>query len=781
MALQIVNSVGATVAAVYHNHPLNTGVVNELGAHHAGLTRHNQPGPRSSHPLRRGVADHVRFGVMAANLHPLTRRDAHGVAQTGVAPAELTTATRAAVVAIHQHHIAQRIQQHGTKLAPRTVRSPGQQQALFQSDLQVLGLHVRSQTSLPKDAARDRQRQGVAVWRALCDPLVLMPVLSAQHLSKSFGVSHILTDAQLHLLRGEKIGLVGRNGSGKSTLLTILAGVEPPDSGEVVLRSGTHVAYLSQNPALDEDATLLDVALAGAARCREVLDEHERLTRAEQALAGLGLRDPQLRVRLASGGTRRRAALAAALLQKPDLLLLDEPTNHLDTETCEWLQRRIQQFPGALILVTHDRWFLNQVVDRIVELRQGVLRSYPGTFQDYLDARMDEDLLADKLEARRQNLLRTELDWLSRSPAARSTKPKARIQRAETLQKQERMVQASIQLPQLSAERLGKTVLEARDLAVGFGTKRLVEHLDLLLQPGDRLGLVGPNGAGKTTLLRTLLGELAPLGGQIITGKNTQVMSIDQQRTGLDPRWTVQQAGSLAGGDWVEVGGHKTHVASWLEQFLFKTEDMRQQVSTLSGGQRFRLLLARKLQEPANVLVLDEPTNDLDFETLSVLEVALSQYPGCVLTVSHDRAFLDRVCTGILHVVGDGTTARHAGNYAQFLTNQAEQAKRDRAQERATQPAAAPKSASAKGAPAPKLTWAEEKKLAGIEAEIEAAEEAVAAAEARLEEPAVLRDATALGAATAGLAATVAARDALYEEWQRLDAKLAAWQASRNS
>lgn len=605
-----------------------------------------------------------------------------------------------------------------------------------------------------------------------------MPLLTINQLTKAYGGDPIFDCAELHMHRGEKLGLVGRNGTGKSTLLRILAGIETADSGTIAFRQDIHVAFLAQEPDLGAAKTLLDVALAGAAKCRLPMETYERQMLAEQALKGLGIVDFHLSVDVASGGTRRRAALAAALLQQPDLLLLDEPTNHLDADTANWLEKQLITLPSALIVVTHDRYFLNQVVGRIVELRRGKLHNYEGTFQDYLESRLDEESLADQVEANRRNRMKIELAWLRRSPAARSTKPKARIERAQAVLVSEREVQKSVQLPGLSAERLGKTILETRALQVGYlpsadrPGKIAIRYLDLTLVRGQRLGIVGPNGAGKTTLLRTLCGELPALGGTLKLGQNTQILAIDQHRSGLDPLSTVQNAATPQGGDWVQIGENRVHVAGYLEKFLFKSGDLRQQVSTLSGGQRFRLLLARRLQEPMNLLILDEPTNDLDFETLEVLEESLLQYQGCLLTVSHDRAFLDRVCTGILHVVGDGELEVHPGNYSQFLANQTTQRKAEAQIKLAQRPV----QAQVKHPAAPlKLSFHEEKRLASIEAEIELAESSVAAAESQLADPTVLSDYSRLQLATRAHQEATLLRDQLYELWQSLEAKQGAW------
>ncbi len=613
-----------------------------------------------------------------------------------------------------------------------------------------------------------------------------MPLLAALNLHKSFGATVALADAELHIARGEKIGLVGKNGCGKSTLLKILAGFEPLDAGELRLRQHATVAWLPQEPVVGDARTLLDMALAGAALCREELEPHERQLRAEQALKGLGLRDPLLPVGRASGGTLRRAALAAVLLQNADLVLLDEPTNHLDADTTAWLQGELVRQPGALAMVTHDRYFLNQVVDRIVELRAGVLRGYAGTFQDYLEARLAEVDLAQRTEANRQNRLRRELEWLRRTPAARTCKPKARQDTAEALVAERVVQERGITFQFGEAPRLGTTRLAARGLRVGFapdaekGTPghTAIAAFELTLVRGQRLGIVGPNGAGKTTLLRTLQGQLPSLGGALTLGANTAMLAIDQQRTGLDPTRTVQDNASATGGEWVMLGDRKVHVASYLEQFLFRTQDLRQMAGTLSGGQKFRLLLARRLQEPSNVLLLDEPTNDLDFETLEVLEEALLAWPGCVLTVSHDRAFLDRICTGILHLPGDGGVEFHSGNYSDFEANRAERRRNARQQELAAA-RSVPKASYAAQEVAPKLTFAETKRLAAIESEIEQAEAAVAGAEATLQDPAVTAEFQRLQAATAAYEAAVRAKDEAYAEWDRLETKQRAWEAGR--
>ena len=616
-----------------------------------------------------------------------------------------------------------------------------------------------------------------------------MTLLTARDLHKSFGGRALLDSAELHVADGDKIGLVGRNGSGKSTLLRCLAGQDAFDRGVVAFRTGASLAVLDQGAPTGDQRTLRDLVLAGAAARRDGLEPHELQLRAETTLSALGLRDPDMPLRLASGGTVRRASLAAALVQEPDLLLLDEPTNHLDIEAVAWLEQALLSFRGAVVMVTHDRWFLNQVALRIVELRDGKMRNYPGTFQDYLETRLEEEVQEQRMEARRRNLLARELDWLGRSPAARTTRPRARLQRAQALVDAKVEVQRPLALPDLATERLGKTVLEARELTVGYPDGPIVcKGFDWTMARGERHVLVGRNGSGKTTLLRTLIGDLPPLAGSVRLGEHTRPMVIDQQRVGLDPAWTVRHAATPNGGDHVQIGQERMHVAAWLEQLLFRREDFEQPVATLSGGQRFRLLLGRRLQEPANLLVLDEPTNDLDLETLSVLESALASWTGCALIVSHDRAFVDRVATGLIHVEGAGPggvgrVTRTAGGWAQLLRLREEAAAAERATARAEQQRRAgerERSATGRGGPA-KLTWDEARELADMEAAIEAAEADVVNREAELQSPEVLADHQRAAAAATALEQAQAEAARRWQRWQELEARQAAWLALRGS
>ncbi len=598
-----------------------------------------------------------------------------------------------------------------------------------------------------------------------------MPLLTAHGIAKAFGMTVLLDGAELHLVHGERVGLVGLNGSGKSTLLRILAGQDTADDGSFAWRRDIRVTYLSQRPDLREDDTLIDVAMAGARRNPTGWDPHEQEAQSRRQLSEMGVTTPELSVGEASGGNRRRAAVAAALLEEPDLLLLDEPTNHLDVATVERLEKQLCAFPGAIVLITHDRYFLNVVVDRILEMRQAKLWSWPGTFEDYLAGRVAQEDLEARNEHGRKRRLATELDWLRRSPKARTTKQKARIQRAEALMTSGYEANRTVKLEVQQGVRLGKKILDAKGLDVGFvGHKPLVKGLDLSMTRGVRIGVVGDNGVGKTTLLRTLIGQHDPRGGSLQLGINTTALYIDQERSGLDPKATVRESGSPSGGDWVMVGDNKVHIASWLERFLFRHDDLRQKVSTLSGGQRFRLLLARRLQQPMNLLVLDEPTNDLDFETLRVLEEALIDYAGCLVIVSHDRCFMDRVCTHVLELEGAGSWQLHTGNWSEWQARKVAQRREQAAAEKKARAAKAPvKSRLSK----PKLSWKEQKRLEVIESEIERAEEDVAAAEAALDDPAVTSDYTKLQPATDALEKVVAHRDALYAEWETLEERVA--------
>jgi len=629
-----------------------------------------------------------------------------------------------------------------------------------------------------------------------------LSILTAQSLVKAYGAEPLLDGASLAIEERERLGLVGRNGSGKSTLARILAGVEEPDQGSVVRRRDARIALLAQEPALPPAATPRELVLQGlgewsAARARyqatsealeraagdvaALLDEQAATAAAVERLGGwelehratamlteLGVREPDRAVGTMSGGERRRVALAALLVSRPTLAILDEPTNHLDAETIEWLERYLrEEHEGALLLITHDRWVLDRVVGRTLELEAGAVHSYVGGWEEYLLARAERAELAARTESNRQNLLRTELCWLARQPKARTGKQKARIQRAEAaIAAAPAGPERGVSLRLVTAE-LGATVLEAHELGLTLGGRELVRGLTLHVTKGERLGIIGRNGAGKTTLLRALLGELTPSAGRIVRGARVRCTYFEQGRAGLDDTATVLQ--NVAGdADVVRWGEQAISAYAYLERFLFFRDRARQPVGSLSGGERARVALAKMLLEPANVVVMDEPTNDLDVQTLAAVEELLVEMGATALVVTHDRYFLDKVATAILAFEGDGRAVRYPGNYASYVTLRDAARARERA---AAATAPRPRSAPPPGAPATArkrgLTWNEARELERVEGEIAALETELAARDAELAEPATY------AARSAEVPALLAARDAAH---QRLATLLARWE-----
>jgi ATP-binding cassette subfamily F protein uup len=668
-----------------------------------------------------------------------------------------------------------------------------------------------------------------------------MPALTAQHLRKSFGPQVVLDDATITLGRGERVGLIGANGAGKSTLAKILAGAEAPDGGTLSVRRGLTVRYLAQEPELDPQASARDVVqealtawkeatarhAAVTARLAETGEgsEHEALLH-EQADLGdavarlggwdrghealgflqrLGVRDAERPCGERSGGERRRIALAQLLVASPDVAILDEPTNHLDADTAAWLEEYLaDDFRGAIVLVTHDRYFLDGIAQRIVELERGRLTSFDGGYADYLEKKAELLAHEERVEQNRQNILRREREWLSRGPKARSTKQRARIQRAMALEAQGSATAgrpAEATLLAAAASRQGKTIVELRGLQVAVhpGAPPLNAPFDLVMTAGERVGIVGPNGVGKTTLVRAVLAaverghggtsagtgaaaEASPCvaGGSIVVGKNTRAAYLDQARVRLDDDKSIfDGVRGEGGGTLVQLGvrGHEAmDLRSYLELFSFDGHKQRQKVGSLSGGERARVALAKVLREGANLLVFDEPTNDLDLTTLGALEELLEGFEGSVLVVTHDRAFLDRVATAILAFdadpsgVGPATVTRYAGGFQDYVMQRGERRERRDAPSRPpVEPVPAAKSRSKGG-----LTYAERIELAGIVDVIEAAEKRVADVEARLADPALYAT---RGNEVAGLQAALAAARAeaaaLVARWEELESKKA--------
>jgi len=613
-----------------------------------------------------------------------------------------------------------------------------------------------------------------------------MPALTAQHLRKAFGVQVVLEDATFTLGRGEKVALIGANGAGKSTLAKILAGVETPDGGSVSVRRGLTVKYLAQEPEIDPEKSARDVVVE--AIVPHPADVDEGRDRAHEALAllhRLGVLDVERPCGERSGGERRRIALAQLLVASPDVAILDEPTNHLDADTASWLEDLLaNDFPGAIVLVTHDRYFLDAIAQRIVELERGRLSSYPGGYGEYLDKKAELMAHEGRVEQNRQNILRREREWLSRGPKARSTKQKARIQRASSLEAQGSATAGrpgQVALVAASTSREGKTILELKELSLApvEGAAPLNAPFSLILSSGDRIGVVGPNGVGKTTLIRAILGEGRVASGEIVLGKNTRVAYLDQARAKLDDDKSIfDDVRGEGGSTTVNLGlrdREQMDLRSYLELFLFDPAKQRQKVGSLSGGERARVALAKVLREGANLLLFDEPTNDLDLPTLGALEEMLTEFTGSVIVVTHDRAFLDGVATSILAFEpgpagGPARVTRYAGGWQDYVMQKQRAEVEASRPARTTSPSAPPPKAKTKSG----LTYAERLELDGILERIDAAELSAARIEKKLADPELYAT---RGGEVAGLqselrqARAEAAR--LVTRWEELELKKA--------
>jgi ATP-binding cassette subfamily F protein uup len=563
------------------------------------------------------------------------------------------------------------------------------------------------------------------------------------------------------------------------------------DAGEIRLAGGMRVAWLPQEPAF-EPGLDARAAIAGALAADLPEDEAWQIDhRVEAMLSRFGL-DGAQPIDTMSGGQRKRVALAQAMVREPDLLLLDEPTNHLDIDAIVWLEGLLRAFRGAVLTITHDRRFLDAVVTRIVELDRGLLRSYPGNFAAYQRRKADE-LAAEALErARFDKLLSQEEVWIRKGVEARRTRNEGRVRRLQALRAQrearrERIGSARLEVD--AGERSGRLVAELEGVSVRFGERTVLREVDCLVQRGDRVGIVGPNGAGKTTLLRTLLGERAPDAGRVRLGTNRQVAYFDQLREQLDPEASVVDTIS-PGSEWVEIGGQRIHAMSYLERFLFEPARARSPVRTLSGGERNRLLLARLFARPANLLVLDEPTNDLDIDTLELLEDLLADYAGTLLIVSHDRAFLDAVVTQTLAAEGDGRWLEYAGGWSDVEAARGRAVAAARAATTApgaaTAPAAAPPVAPRAGTVAPsatptpvtrsKLSWREARELESLPQRIAALEAEQKRLGEQLASPDTYRggqpgEAADLKAMNARFAAIEEELLACLERWESLEAR----------
>ncbi|MBX9870914.1 MAG: ATP-binding cassette domain-containing protein [Burkholderiaceae bacterium] len=515
-----------------------------------------------------------------------------------------------------------------------------------------------------------------------------MAALTLLNAQLAFGHVPLLDHADFSLEIGERVGLIGRNGTGKSSLLKIFAGLERLDDGHLQLQQGLRVAYVPQEPIFAADSTVFEAAHEGLLPVIELIERYslgegelDQLQdaieaqdgwnwqqRVEETLQRLHL-DPGAHVHTLSGGTRKRVALARALVMRPDVLLLDEPTNHLDLDSILWLEALLRDFKGSVVTITHDRAFLDATATRIVELDRGRLGSYPGNFAAYLTLKADQLAQESVVNAKSDKLLAQEEVWVRKGVEARRTRSQSRIGRLEQLRAQRaarREAVGRVRMDIAAGAPSGKLVAELTKVHKSFGTRKIVEDFTATLLRGDKIGLVGPNGAGKTTLLKLILGELQPDQGQVRTGTNLQVAYFDQMRDALDLDATLEDFIS-PGSEWIEIGNKRQHVKSYLGDFLFSPARANSPVRSLSGGERNRLLLARLFARPANVLVLDEPTNDLDIDTLELLEDLLQDYPGTVFLVSHDRSFLDNVVTSIIAHEGEGQWREYEGSVEDWL------------------------------------------------------------------------------------------------------------------
>ena len=490
----------------------------------------------------------------------------------------------------------------------------------------------------------------------------------------AYGDLPLLDEANISIEPGERVGLIGRNGTGKSSLLSVLAGKTMLDDGQLQRMDGRTIHYVEQEPQLP-DAPTLKESLILRGKLDETTDEREKwriLAKLDENLSHFEL-NPNADPKLTSGGEKKRAALALAFTLAPQLLLLDEPTNHLDMRAIRLLEARSQdelKNQRSLVVITHDRAFLDKVATRIVELDRGVLRSYPGNFAAY-ETRKEEELAAEELERRRfDKFWAQEEVWIRKGIEARRTRNEGRVKRLEQLRRERaarRDQMGSIRMSIDAGEKSGKIVAEVKGLSKSFGDCVIVKDLDFTLMRGDRLGLIGRNGAGKSTLIKLLLGKIQPDAGTVKLGTNIKLAYFDQLREQLDLTKTVAETIS-PGSDWVEIGGERKHIIAYLGDFLFPPRRANVPVSSLSGGERNRLLLARLFALPANLLVLDEPTNDLDIDSLELLEQTLAVYPGTIILVSHDRRFLDNVVTEVLAPEGDGKWREYVGGYTEWFT-----------------------------------------------------------------------------------------------------------------
>jgi len=623
-----------------------------------------------------------------------------------------------------------------------------------------------------------------------------MPLITLQNVDYGVGGPLLLENVGLGIESGERIALIGRNGAGKSTLLKLIAGELQPDDGEIRVEGGVRIARLEQEVPAGADGDVWDVVAAGLGQLGAWLAEFHHLSHADtidtDALAkvqakiedaqgwSLDQRVTETLTRLEldgdavfsglSGGMKRRVLLARALVSSPDVLLLDEPTNHLDIEAIDWLEGFLKAWPGALVFVTHDRRFLRALATRIVEIDRGRVTSWPGDWANY-ERRREERLNAEAQEnARFDKLLAQEEVWIRQGIKARRTRDEGRVRRLKAMRaerSQRRDLAGNVRMEVAQGESSGRKVIEAKHVSFAYAGKPVIRDLSTTIMRGDRIGLIGPNGSGKTTLLKLLLGELAPGAGEVQIGSNIQVAYFDQYRATLREDWNAIE-NVAEGRESVEINGRHKHVIGYLQDFLFTPERARAPITRLSGGERNRLLLARLFAQPSNLLVMDEPTNDLDVETLELLEDLLSEYAGTLLLVSHDRDFLDNVVTSTLVMEGEGRVGEYVGGFSDWLRQRPQAGAVVPASPRVAVPAPA---ATVPAAPARrKLSYKDARELEQLPARIEELEKRLEELTQAMNDPGFYqRGSEPINAHNAMIAATQAELDAAYARWAELD------------
>ena len=632
-----------------------------------------------------------------------------------------------------------------------------------------------------------------------------MPLLRLDKVSLAYGHRPLLEHAKLEIRRGERVCLVGRNGEGKSSLIRLLSGEAVPDDGSVWIRPGTRIAHLAQEVSPDSDESVFDIVAGGLAGLGKLISQYhhtatelahahtpalvQRLSqlqheleagdgwrleqRVEMVLSRLNL-DGDISMHALSGGWRRRVMLARALVCEPDLLLLDEPTNHLDIEAITWLEEFLVNYPGALLFVSHDRAFLKRLATRIIELDRGALTSWPGSYDDYVRRKQAQLAVEAQHNALFDKKLSQEEAWIRQGVEARRTRNEGRVRALEALreERRQRLNRAGkVELKLEEGKQSGQLVFEAEHVDFSFGDTVVIKDFSVRVMRGDRIGIVGPNGAGKSTLIKLLLGELTPTRGQLRRGTKLQVAYFDQQRAPLDPGVTVMDSVG-AGSQTVTINGRSQHVAGYLQNFLFPPERLRSPVSTLSGGERNRLLLARLFAQPANLLVMDEPTNDLDVETLELLEELLLEYQGTLLLVSHDRAFLDNAVTSTLVFEGDGRIGEYVGGYTDWLRQRRNPAAPGTEPPRAKTPSPA-SAAEKRGAKSRKLSYKEQRELETLPAKIESLEAEQTRLRSAVSDPAFYQQAAnEITTTLARLEAVTKELETCYARWEALESQL---------